>query len=491
MGPFALLLFALLCACGRREEEPSRSSFSEGTTPGVDASSTSRPAAHLRVYIDASESELTDPGARVLLHWQTLGRGGAEGPAEEESLTARVGEPFEFDVPAGSRIGLSASLGEGRAERSLWPLEPGGSERVEMALALPTGLVRGRLLTPEGRPAADRLLAVGPRETRTAPDGSFELRLPITRDPLVLHAVGAPPLLVERPQGDGDLGELRLPRGGCLRLIQSGGGAGSSLVRLIDPVTHSTWERQVPPGEEQELLFEALPASTRLSLRVFREEPGLGKGRWQLAWQAREGVRVRPGETLPLTLELPGRGPIEGRLIDLEGRPLGGVELTCFAIEPGERVQATYVAAGRPHLGVVRTQADGRFRFEGVPGGIWLVGPTRGGWNATAPGGRGLAYAALPVTTGAGECELALARGLALEGRVEGASSGSIEARSEAFGGSREARIHQDGSFRIERLMPGPHELHAAGEVLLRGIDPATTHLDLTLRASDSSAGGR
>lgn len=159
------------------------------------------------------------------------------------------------------------------------------------------------------------------------------------------------------------------------------------------------------------------------------------------------------------------RGRIVGRAFESCGAPIAGMSVWLVAAGGATRVR--YLASfERPHHELVTT-ADGRFEFQGVAAGRWLVGPApEGGENGVAP---------MPVLVDVhadgrdtaieirAQRDLVI-RGVVLQASGERAFSGFVSARAQGTDGAALAPIRSDGSFAIGPLVGGGHELWAHGE---------------------------
>jgi RNA polymerase sigma factor (sigma-70 family) len=103
---------------------------------------------------------------------------------------------------------------------------------------------------------------------------------------------------------------------------------------------------------------------------------------------------VRGDEKEPVVVKLAPLGQVSGRLLDTDGNPLDGVEVS---INPPEEAGSELYRFAKGSEKPVRTDKDGRFRVEGVVPGLkfWLglrrdqtffVGEPRGGLKQVKPG---------------------------------------------------------------------------------------------------------
>ena len=81
-------------------------------------------------------------------------------------------------------------------------------------------------------------------------------------------------------------------------------------------------------------------------------------------------VSIRGDEPEPVVVKLVPRGTITGRVVDAAGKPVAGATIEpSYQDHPIGTVLNTERLFGKP-ADPVRTDADGRFEFEGVPAGI-------------------------------------------------------------------------------------------------------------------------
>jgi carboxypeptidase family protein len=105
----------------------------------------------------------------------------------------------------------------------------------------------------------------------------------------------------------------------------------------------------------------------------FPVEGGEGRFAWAIWTPGHDPVQgsleLRPGEIVELgeISPRPGSGVIEGRVRDLDGRPVSGAD-----VRVGGWLVPVPPDSGKPAPSV-KTDAEGRFRFEGVPAGRGYV----------------------------------------------------------------------------------------------------------------------
>ena len=216
------------------------------------------------------------------------------------------------------------------------------------------------------------------------------------------------------------------------------------------------------------------------------------------------GPEPVPLDPVPLDIELGAGGTIEGRVLATEGAGSAGtvVGVTC----------------GDGRLQTQRVGADGRYRFEALPAGLWQVRPLRGetvalGWgrlsssSELAPASRvswdcevgagGTTHFDLRLPTGAGG---RLEGRLTIDGRSPGPWHGQLVPLDGEAGPRSSAALDHEGRFVLEVREPGRYALELwnsgyrplfvllADEVFLRA-GPTSWSLDLA-SASLSGVGG-
>jgi protocatechuate 3,4-dioxygenase beta subunit len=167
------------------------------------------------------------------------------------------------------------------------------------------------------------------------------------------------------------------------------------------------------------------------------------------------GLSPRPGEPFPARVTLAGLGGVAGRVIDPAGRPLAGVHVRLVSRGDG-------LAGLAPRE--LRSGFDGRFRFEGVEAGRAEVVAH----EPEAALGAGRAVRVVPGAESA--AELVLPGAGWLEGKVSaggpvapGATAVVAAPLRAAPGVARAARAEVDasGNFRVA-LPAGEYRVHAA-----------------------------
>jgi hypothetical protein len=309
------------------------------------------------------------------------------------------------------------------------------------------------------------------REQRTGPDG--RVRVHFHR-----HAAEAPPVrLLVRARGyAATVSAPVLPSETAPPLVAvalgpgfrasgrvrtaAGGPAAGARVTAAHPRLGAA-EVCGPAPESAALLA---PGNERIHASVRADEQGrfelvdLPPGPWRLVAREREEdgpvdatsvVAAGAGEvvlTLPLRREEPGTA-LEGSVRE-DGTDVPPIDFRVWIGEGPGRIEA-------------RKTAPGRFRFDRVPWGGWVV-------RATAPGF--LSHVGEPMALGPGDAprpvDVRLVRGIVLRGRVEGPPGLDLAGGRLAFlpddGSSASwGRFERDGSYEVGGLRPGRHKLFA------------------------------
>lgn len=392
-------------------------------------------------------------------------------------------------------------------------IEPGQAPPTLRLVLGPGAVVTGRLVTPEGGPAAgvgvvleapelseNAELDSAPVEGRATSDaeGRFQITH-IGTGTFILRA--ADPGFSRAGKIFGvaekatmvDLGEIRLEPGAALEgevLDEQGAPVQGARVMLQPPrpysredlrILASMLDRRAPilTGAEGSFRFPRLPAGSRFDLIVFHRDHPLTYV---------PGVEIPRQEPLRITLQ-PGR-ILSGRVVDDRGRPVPDISLSwdlgeiAFAQAPMSRLHA-------------RTDAEGGFELRMLkPGPLALT------VNATGFLPKEVRLR-IPEEGEHPAVEIALDRGAAVAGRVldeqgvpvAGATvrilAGPFESRFRSF----ESVTDREGRYRIEALTKGRHRITARaadGQTAERGIeigDGDIPAFDLTLTSGFEVSG--
>ncbi len=331
------------------------------------------------------------------------------------------------------------------------------------------GVVEGRALDPEGKPAAGaRVTLFAPpvcrKETRSGPDGRFrilgvaggELPLVVERERMAIVLADAPgfgPGLAPLDPFDPDATstvDVRLSRAhrvaGTVRTARGGAAAGFEVQA----------ERESPDSPLFSVLDD-LRATTDAEGRFAFDSVGAGT---YLLWARSRSLHAmamvvvpEDGDPLPVEMVLPDRsGRMTVRVVDPAGAPVAGASVE---VKSGPPVVDT-VARGR-------ADAAGIARLSGLPtdAATVQVRPSASVTYAKEVGPAELAGGEATVTVAGGEIA-----GVALNGdgtparvrfRLERLIGGCLE-RGEP------AETDADGRFRFQHLPAGSFELAVEGE---------------------------
>ena len=445
------------------------------------------------------------------------------------ALSARTGTEgrVELEVPEDFELiaGVWPDPGRhGDASKVLPALARG--ERVELELRVatrPDQVFYGRLVDDEtGEPVSPAVLHTaslgsesgsghagherGPGAAPVEADGRF--RLEIGTWDLVLLCVHAPGWSLATVQLSG--GHDAPARERIVRLTRAGelavdvvDGEGRALEEIQVRVTANGFELQqrdsATPlfgaddprwegrtGPDGRVVLSGLPARAGLRLTAAR-------GREEL--RTLDVPELEPGESRVLELRLGGGARVVGEAVEADGRPLPDVEVWLV-----EEAQIAYLRRGVDEpTARTRTDAVGRFLFEGVHAGGWsaAIAPQA----ADVPPQVRLSSVATPLEvpeSGEVSVRLVAHQGLTIEGHVVDATGAGVEGLA-VWGRAREpwgrfdARSDAEGRFTLAGFAPGEVELEAreAGAARFGPSAPVTAPAgarDVVLRVSAAAA---
>lgn len=327
-------------------------------------------------------------------------------------------------------------------------------------------------------------------EVVTGADGRFEIRdLPGGTWSLEARASGHAPMTVpglSLPEGAGstDLGTVMLPAGVAVEgyVVDPRGrpveGAEVSAADGSQPVAMMRFGRRPDDAPGAAASISGADGYFRIEDRRAGETVNLDARRDGYTAASAPGVRVPPGE--PVRIVMQPASAVEGRVVDDDGKPVGGARIVLF---PSERRGGFQMREGN-------SDDSGLFRVEDVPPGALQA-------RASAPGFQTASLANLEVRAGQDlkGVEIVLAEGAAVEGRVLSPSgrpvAGAIVAVQE---GDRDffsvpssaASTDGDGRYRLDGVAPGARTVHASQEGYRRTVRdlevrPGENTLDLTL----------
>jgi len=307
-----------------------------------------------------------------------------------------------------------------------------GENRFDLTLPDPT-VIRGRVLQPDGGPAAGATVAVRSAHTATAADGTFRLTIPNCdcEETLTVHAAGLAPAETT-VKGEPAPLEIRLARPGAV--------AGRVLGLHAPAGTRITAESFLFTREPLEAEAVA-DAAGRFRL------PALAPGPWVLT--AQQGgrqkvanVAVTPGQESALDFTFPPTHRVSGWVVDVDGR-----SVACDAVGL-DRIK-------------VACRADGTFAAEVEDGSYDPL---------VNVGGRGWFHEPLTIDVAgapAERVEIRLLAAVTVAGRIVGLKAGEIpdSIQAERIGEayvlkSSQGTADQDGGYRLE-ILPGDWEIEA------------------------------
>lgn len=393
----------------------------------------------------------------------------------DETATAT----FERVVPG--RAYLEADLGGDLA------VDAKAGERIEVTLRIPKGYhVRGRVVDRDRQPVAGASIwcsayfnyTSGIEVAESGADGSFDLPcFPNARYLAAFAADGGPSLLTyveelhhrlenERKRGAAPPGEDVVE----VELVLLGTSAAMHGVvldpdgRPLEGVTMTVTPQL--PGDRGSPTEQELGTGMR-AIPPFRATSG-ADGKFAIAGMTpghaevralhdgcaplATGTQLRADDDVEVTLRFVVAGVVTGRVKDEKGAPIADADV---------RLSADY----DPCMPSAKSGVDGRFRLEGMPLGLVSIKASH------AEYGKG--SASVQVVKGVvGECDVVLAAGLVLRGRVvdaEGRPAAGLTVN--AHEGSRnfwgQTTTDGDGRFRILNCVAAPLTL----EVKAKAID--------------------
>ncbi len=224
------------------------------------------------------------------------------------------------------------------------------------------------------------------------------------------------------------------------------------LIGLAFPVPEQEWTAVSLAGGRYELA--ELPSGVDLTLEV--------SARGELVLQEVDALRLEPGEVRVRDIRLFAPGAIEGVVLDAGGAPAKGVHLLLVrGSEP------RMLDGSEPDSVQTRTDKQGRFAFQRVPPGTWLIGPLA----LVGPKERGRApevplaqVVELPPGVAVIQVELHLLQSLLIEGRCvgpDGEAVGEANVFTLLAGSSVNVTSTADGAFALGPLPPGEYQLFA------------------------------
>lgn len=250
-------------------------------------------------------------------------------------------------------------------------------------------MLSGLVVDAQGRPVpgaeVQRSVSGAPAASVTDAQGRFEFALPHGSEPLHLRARAGDRMTLQpvtATPGQAETVRLVLAdKAACRIRVRAVDQAGEpvSQAKVVVWATEDGFGEPVVTGATDARGFYTTPGlwpDSAYTLEVTK--PGYVRARTE-AWPAKPGARHDCGT---LTMNH-ATGAVAGRVVDMEGRPVAGAAVSAG----GEGPQAAEV----------KTDAEGRFSFEGLfPGSVWVA--------AISPGAVGGAR----VQTDGEECVITL-----------------------------------------------------------------------------------
>ncbi len=410
-----------------------------------------------------------------------------------------------FRMPAGTPVEIrivEAPRGIGRLTRSCPALAPG--ERREVTLAVPVGndlRFVGRVVASGEGPLAGAVARVDDVEVRAGPDGYFEL-LVRSWDPELgrVDADGFGPALFRTAPGHEERERalvIELRRSAVLhgrvtgserelRVLVAAPGRELAVdwTGIWSP-NDVRWE--TTPEDDGRWELRDLPAEVALEVRLLAGEDVL---------RHVMDLRLAPGEERSLDWHLGSGARVEGLLL-ADGEPRASETIWLLGADDVLRDGSRFERFHRA-LAEARTDRAGRFVFEDVAAGEWLVGPApehRPTEDSLVPLARRVE---VPQGAAAVEVVVETHRALFVRGTVVD-PDGEPTRDAHVFATAQDGmdwlgrNCEPDGTYAVGPLAPGTYELWASG-FDVADSDPVTARAGdegvmLRLRSAGSLSG--
>lgn len=226
-------------------------------------------------------------------------------------------------------------------------------------------------------------------------------------------------------------------------------------------------------------------------------------------FRAADPVTLQPQEARSVEWKIVGGSTIHGVVREMDGRTVAGQPV---CMQPARGTGGTYLRptgfSAAENRRMSKSNAEGRFTFEDVTAGDWVIGPppgTRKSASAVAPDEPAPFGQHVHVAPGTNrvDVEVRVQRGLTIRGRVleptgSATKSASIRAiRASADGGRThvfESVRDKEGGFVLGPLIDGEYEITALGGTRFGSSDPVRarpgdTNVVLQLRAGGTLSG--
>jgi len=316
-----------------------------------------------------------------------------------------------------------------------------GENRLDLVLPDPT-VIHGRVLRPDGGPAAGATVTVRSAHTATAADGSFRLRIPSGNgeETLTVQAAGLAPaevVIEDQPKQPAlDVLVVRLARPGSIagRIVGLHAPAGTRITAASFLFTRQLLDAEAVAGAGGRFHLPALAPGTWVLTAV-------QEGRQKVA-----NVTVAPGEESAVDIAFPPTHLVSGWVVDGAGRPVA-----CDSVVLARKADRIVAPCG----------TNGTFAAEAEDGSYdpWVGVGGRGRFHEPLT----VAVAGAPVD----RVEIRLLPEVTVTGRILGLAPGEIpdSIQAERTGETYVLRsatgtADQDGGYRLE-ILPGDWEITA------------------------------
>ena len=425
----------------------------------------------------------------------------ARGVFQDKSTDAQGG--VRFVVPAGEQYKVMCYGQESRLETDVPPL--GVGETREIVLELPTIALFGRVVADEdgsaivgarvrvrlvdtsvhlpeaSEPTGVLLDTEASLDTTviTDPDGRFRVRYVSWPQRYAwLEAVGRSPISTEPLSGhatEDDPLTVRLARSANVdvRVLEAADVGASDVQVRLSTHAYSThvggkywmdgdapaW--QATTAADGSCSIQDLPSRAPLTIELLRNS--------KIVLRELDAFELDPGEDRKLELRI-GFARVQGVVLDQDGKPVADHEVWLKRFHEGEL--KGFLPGGDLVNTKGRTGADGRFRFDGVASGEWLVGTPNDPRLGSAMQNIEKLYASvaeLVDTSAGGIVEVSLRtqkalgiRGVAVTPEGRPIKDAWILCRPSSDRGFFDGQSDAQGHFVVGPLMPGDYSLTAS-----------------------------
>lgn len=206
--------------------------------------------------------------------------------------------------------------------------------------------------------------------------------------------------------------------------------------------------------------FSGVPADVPLTVSATRA--------LDIAFDSPTPIQLKPGEVREVTLRIPARAMLCGRITDRSGEPV----THCVVWLSASKSTFNFDGSSDPYLRTTTTDDDGRFKFDTVAPRSWFVGPANVRRRSDPPDSGLVAPSAQQIEIHEGELrddvELSVDRGLYIRGRLLEPDGSPAEdvwacAQQESLDVYRYADGVKGGEFAIGPLERGTYDVSARG----------------------------